>query len=61
VTVALGSFVDPEFPMPTTEFLTKFRHPWVLPVAGAIQLYDPLDGSVPLETMLATTEDFAAE
>jgi hypothetical protein len=26
-TIALGSFVDPVFPPPTTEFFTKFRRP----------------------------------
>jgi hypothetical protein len=31
-TIALGCFVDPVFPPPTTEFFTKFRHPWVPPI-----------------------------
>lgn len=63
VAVAVGNFVDPDFPMPTTEFFTKFRHPWVPPVPGAIQLYDPLDGSVSLESMVPTfaQEDPATE
>ncbi len=50
--IAVGNFVDTEFPAPTTEFFTKFRHPWVSPVPGAVQLYDPLDGSVSLESMV---------
>ena len=29
VTVALGCFVDPVFSLPTVEFFTDFRHPWV--------------------------------
>ena len=41
-TIALGSFVDPVFPPPTTEFFTKFRHPWVPPIPDAVQLHDPL-------------------
>ena len=41
-TIALGSFVDAVFPPPTTEFFTKFRHPWVPPIPGAVQLDDPL-------------------
>ena len=41
-TIALGSFVDAVFPAPTVEFFTKFRHPWVPPIPGALQLPDPL-------------------
>ena len=41
-TIALGSFVDAVFPSPTTEFNTKFRHPWVPPIPGALQIDDPL-------------------
>ena len=41
-TIALGSFVEPVFPPPTTEFFTKFRHPWVPPIPDALQLHDPL-------------------
>jgi hypothetical protein len=55
--VAVGNFVDTEFPAPTTEFFTKFRHHWVSPVPGAVQLYDPLDGSVPLESMVPSLGD----
>jgi hypothetical protein len=35
--------VDAVFPPPTAEFFTNFRHPWVPPIADAVQLYDPLD------------------
>jgi hypothetical protein len=41
-TIALGSFVDAVFPAPTTEFLTKLRHPWVSPIPGAVQIHDPM-------------------
>ena len=41
-TVALGAFVDAVFSQPTVEFFTKFRHPWVPPIPGAVQLEDPL-------------------
>ena len=41
-TIALGSFVDAVFPPPSTEFFTKFRHPWVPPIADAVQIHDPL-------------------
>ena len=37
-TVALGGFVDAVFPPPTEEFGTKFRHPWVAPIPGAVQI-----------------------
>ena len=52
LTVALGSFVDAVFPPPTTEFFTRFRHPWVPPIPDAVQIYDPLDGSLTVETGL---------
>src|SRR5215208_6858270 len=51
-TVALGSFVDAVFPPPTTEFFTRFRHPWVPPIPDAVQLYDPLDGSLTVKSGL---------
>jgi hypothetical protein len=41
-TIALGSFVDPVFEPPTTEYFTSFRHPWVPPTSGAVQVHDPL-------------------
>ena len=40
-TVALGCFVDAVFEQPTAEYFTKFRHPWVPPIPGAVQLHDP--------------------
>jgi hypothetical protein len=40
--VALGAFVDTVFPAPTVEFFTKYRHPWVEPIPGAVQLHDPM-------------------
>lgn len=40
--IALGNFVDAVFPTPTAEFFTKFRHPWVQPIPGAVQLHDPM-------------------
>ena len=43
--IALGCFVEPVFPRPTTEFFTKFRHPWVAPITDAVQILDPM-GSV---------------
>ena len=62
VVIAVGNFVDPDFPMPTTEFFTKFRHPWVPPIPDAVELYDPLDGSVSLESMVPSFgEDPATE
>jgi hypothetical protein len=42
VTVALGSFVDAVFPPPTVEYFTSFRHPWVSPIPGAVQINDPM-------------------
>ena len=59
---AVGNFVDPGFPLPATELNTKDRHHWVVPVSGAVQVHDPLDGSMSLEAMVpsfgrdATTE-----
>jgi len=41
-TIALGCFVDPVFPTPTTEYFTAFRHPWVAPIPDAAQIRDPL-------------------
>ena len=41
-TIALGCFVDDVFPPPADEFFTKFRHPWVAPVPGAVQIEDPM-------------------
>ena len=55
--VAVGNFVESEFPAPTTEFFTKFRHQWVAPVPGAAQLRDPGDGSVSLESMVPSLGD----
>ncbi len=40
-TIALGCFVEPLFPTPDTEFATRFRHPWMAEVPGALQLPDP--------------------
>jgi hypothetical protein len=52
VVVAVGNFVDADFPIPTTELFTKYRHTWVAPVPDAAQVHDPLDGSVSLESMV---------
>jgi hypothetical protein len=52
VVIAVGNFVDPDFPVPTTELFTKFRHHWVVPIPGAMDVRDPLDGSVPLDEMV---------
>jgi hypothetical protein len=52
VVIAVGNFDDPAFPTPTTELFTKLRHHWVQPVPGAAQHPDPLDGSVPLDSMV---------
>jgi hypothetical protein len=41
-TIALGCFVDDVFPSPTTEFFTDFRHHWVAPIDGALQIADPM-------------------
>jgi hypothetical protein len=38
--IAVGNFVDPEFPAPTMEIHTETRHAWVHPVGGAEQLGD---------------------
>jgi len=35
--VAVGNFVDPDFPAPAIEMHTTLRHLWVPPVAGAEQ------------------------
>jgi hypothetical protein len=35
--VAVGNFVDPNFPAPTIESWTRLRHHWVPPVPGAAQ------------------------
>ena len=51
VAVAVGNLVDPDFPTPTIELFTKFRHHWVPPIPEATQIHDPLDGSVPLDEM----------
>jgi hypothetical protein len=51
VTVAVGNFADADFPKATTEFWTLYRHPWVPPVPGAVQLYDLSDTSVLSESM----------
>jgi hypothetical protein len=41
VGVAVGNFVDPDFPVPRLETGTAFRHPWVTPVpdAGQFETY----------------------
>jgi hypothetical protein len=54
VAIAIGNFVDPDFPVPTTELFTKDRHHWVPPVPGAAQVHDPLDGSMAPEEMVPT-------
>jgi hypothetical protein len=62
IAVAVGNFVEPDFPMPTTEFFTKFRHHWVPPVPGALEVFDPLDGSMTLEAMVPSyQQDSSAE
>ena len=35
--VAVGNFVDPEFPPPTREYYTVLRHRWIRPVPAADQ------------------------
>ena len=35
--IAVGSFADPDFPAPTVELHTPYRHHWLWPVAGAGQ------------------------
>jgi hypothetical protein len=37
VGIAVGNFVDPDFPAPTLEFNTRLRHHWVRPVPAAQQ------------------------
>ena len=50
--VAVGNFEDPDFPMPTVEVFTKFRQQWVRPVPGATEVFDPLEDSAPVDSML---------
>jgi hypothetical protein len=38
--IAVGNFVDPDFPVPTIEAFTRLRHRWVPPVPDAVQ-FDP--------------------
>jgi len=38
--MAVGNFVDPEFPAPVMEFHDELRHHWVPPVPGAVSV-DP--------------------
>jgi hypothetical protein len=40
--IAVGNFVDPEFPAPIMEGHLEMRHHWVLPVPGAV----PIDRDV---------------
>jgi hypothetical protein len=35
--IAVGNFVDPDFPAPTMEFNVGLRHHWLPPVASAEQ------------------------
>ena len=35
--IAVGNFADPDFPAPTAELHTPYRHHWLEPVAGAEQ------------------------
>jgi hypothetical protein len=35
--VAVGSFADPDFPAPSSELHTPFRHHWMRPIGGAEQ------------------------
>jgi hypothetical protein len=37
ICVAVGNFVDPDFPPPTREYYTVLRHRWVRPVPSADQ------------------------
>ena len=39
--IAVGNFVDPDFPIPTVEYFTATRHHWVPPVSGAEQIVSP--------------------
>jgi hypothetical protein len=34
--IAVGSFVDPDFPPPTVEAWTELRHRWVAPIPDAV-------------------------
>jgi hypothetical protein len=47
VGVAVGNFVDPEFPRPTREYYTALRHRWMPPVPSADQF-----GTFPEQTLL---------
>jgi hypothetical protein len=58
--IAIGNFVDSDFPMPTTELFTKDRHRWVPSVPGAVQINDPLDGSMSPEEMVPTLREDSA-
>lgn len=44
VGVAVGNFVDPDFPMPAVEYSTLLRHHWLTPVPGAV-LFDSFPGA----------------
>ena len=35
--IAVGNFVDPEFPAPTMEFYVGMRHHWLPPIPSAEQ------------------------
>jgi hypothetical protein len=35
--IAVGNFVDRDFPVPMREYNTRMRHPWVSPVSSAEQ------------------------
>ena len=35
--IAVGNFVDPDFPIPAVEYNTTLRHRWVPPVPAAVQ------------------------
>jgi hypothetical protein len=60
--VAVGNFVDPAFPTPAVDVFTTFRHHWVTPVRDALQVYDPYDDSVPIESVLPSArQDSDAE
>jgi hypothetical protein len=34
--IGVGSFVDPEFPAPTSEVWTELRHRWLAPIPNAV-------------------------
>lgn len=44
--VAVGNFVDPDFPVPTIEYHTATRHHWLPPVPGADQYSDSGEWSI---------------